>query len=982
MPCARVRLRTFLLLILTALAVPALAQQTGSIQGKVSDTSGAVLPGVTVEARSSVLPGPRVTVTNTDGSFQLPALPPGEYTVTFTLDGMQTATRKALVQLSDITTTDAALAVKGVSEAVTVTAEAALIDKSSAAISSGISSAQINAVPVGQEYRDLIKLIPGVQYSQDTTRGPSAGSNGQDNVYSFDGVNVTLPLFGTLSAEPAAHDIAQMTVIKGGARAVDFLRAGGFAVDSVSKSGTNRYTGQLSWQVQNPGMAAELNTGSASRYEQTRMWTDINAGGPVIPDHLFFFGSYYRPQNSRDNRSNFYGELPDYESIRNEGFGKLTLTPTQSTLVNASLRSEHRLDKSNLFSATQSPTSGSGNEASLLIGTADGSWIINANSYATFKWTHFVNKGQSRPDNVATVSPSTVVGTRLDITSLDTQGLFTVPAVIAGQDAFNAFIQPLVNRYGYTEDGVKKGGGLVGYGSLFDKDDFFRDSAQFAYNISFVAGGARHNLHAGYQRYKDAEHLLRNSNGWGSITVPGGRTNFPAGASGTPIYYLAAFQQQGFGSAPPLINSEYRSQSIELNDTINWNNWTFNLGVLASNDTLYGQGLTPDASAPSGFVKSTALDVEARRYVMHEIPFSQMIQPRLSTTWAYNGRDTVYASYARYNPVVGSLPRAASWDRNLATTIQAYFDANGVLFATDPNISSTGKLFADDLTPPTHNEWLIGTSRQLNSELTGRAYFRYRKGEHFWEDTNNNGRVAFAPPAGYPTTLYIPDLGVKAPPLGGNANSYVIAELDGAFTRYKELTLESEWRHGKGTVRGSYTWSQYYGNFDQDNSTVGNDANIFVGSSNIADGAGRQMWDNRLGTLRGDRPHSVKMYGSYILPWNASAGFYTFAQSGQPWESWSYEPYRTLTTSTTDTNRFAEAAGSRRTNPHAQLDLKYIQNVTLLKHYRLQVDVDVFNVFNGQTGYNYQPSVHLASFNSARTFYDPRRGQVAFRFIF
>ena len=74
-------------------------------------------------------------------------------------------------------------------------------------------------MPVGQEYRDLIKLIPGVQYTQDTTRGPSAGSNGQDNVYKFDGVNVTLPLFGTLSAEPAAHDIAQMTVIKGGAKA-------------------------------------------------------------------------------------------------------------------------------------------------------------------------------------------------------------------------------------------------------------------------------------------------------------------------------------------------------------------------------------------------------------------------------------------------------------------------------------------------------------------------------------------------------------------------------------------------------------------------------------------------------------------------------------------------------------------------------------------------------------------------------------------
>ncbi len=93
------------------------------------------------------------------------------------------------------------------------------------------------ACPSARSTGISIKLIPGVQYTQDGTRGPSAGGSGQDNVYKFDGVNVTLPLFGTLSAEPASHDIAQVTTIKGGAKAVDFDRSGGFSVDSVSKSG-------------------------------------------------------------------------------------------------------------------------------------------------------------------------------------------------------------------------------------------------------------------------------------------------------------------------------------------------------------------------------------------------------------------------------------------------------------------------------------------------------------------------------------------------------------------------------------------------------------------------------------------------------------------------------------------------------------------------------------------------------------------------
>src|SRR4051812_45296447 len=124
-------LRTLFVLILTLSAMPALAQQTGSIAGKVSDSSGGVLPGVTVEARADVLPGPRVTTTAADGMFQLPQLPPGDYTVTFTLSGMQTVTKKVRVQLAEVTTTEATLGVGGVSETVTVTGEASLVDKSS-----------------------------------------------------------------------------------------------------------------------------------------------------------------------------------------------------------------------------------------------------------------------------------------------------------------------------------------------------------------------------------------------------------------------------------------------------------------------------------------------------------------------------------------------------------------------------------------------------------------------------------------------------------------------------------------------------------------------------------------------------------------------------------------------------------------------------------------------------------------------------------
>ena len=144
-----------------------------------------------------------------------------------------------------------------------------------------------------------------MQYTQDQTRGPSAGGSGQDNVYQFDGVNVTLPLFGTLSAEPASHDIAQVTVVKGGARAVDFDRSGGFSIDSVSKSGTEpvpRPGSATSFRP--PGMSAELDERHPARAtSRTASWLNANLGGPVLKDRSYFYGSYYRPdERAREPR--------------------------------------------------------------------------------------------------------------------------------------------------------------------------------------------------------------------------------------------------------------------------------------------------------------------------------------------------------------------------------------------------------------------------------------------------------------------------------------------------------------------------------------------------------------------------------------------------------------------------------------------------------------------------------------------------------
>ncbi|MGZ4779998.1 MAG: hypothetical protein ACXV5L_12430, partial [Thermoanaerobaculia bacterium] len=193
----------------------------------------------------------------------------------------------------------------------------------------------------------------------------------------------------------------------------------------------------------------------------------------------------------------------------------------------------------------------------------------------------------------------------------------------------------------------------------------------------------------------------------------------------------------------------------------------------------------------------------------------------------------------------------------------------------------------------------------------------------------------------------------------GSGSSYVIANLDGAFTKYYEATAESEWRGSSLIVNGSYTWSHYYGNFDQDNTTFNsaNDTSIFIGSSNIGDGPGRQLWDFKYGDLRGDRRHVLKLRSTYLLPWHASAGAFGVYQSGQPYQLESVLPYRPLTGSTSETNRFAEPAGSRRSPSTYDLDLDYTQNFPLIRGINLQLAFDVFNVTNKQTGYNFETRV-------------------------
>ena len=983
-------------LAMILVALPGMAQQVGTLAGRVTSKEGKALPGIHVDASSSILPQSRRLVTNERGEYHFAFLPPGDYLLTFTHPAQATEKRKGSVALAQTTTLNVTMMATADSSAVVeVVAHATLADASSSELKTSLDAEVLSAMPVGLGYRDIIKLIPGVAYTQNAIRDPSAGGSGQDNVHLMDGVNVNLPMYGTLAAAPASYDIEQVAITKGGATATDFNRSAGFLMNSISKSGTNVYAGEVSVGAVPGKLVARRPANATSQFEDSTFYRIANFGGPLVKDRLFFFASYYGPTDTHQNASNLYGPVPEYSAKRDEFFTKLTYAATADLLIHASYRNSQETDLNANVAANSPATTADGSNQQMAITTLEASWVVTPRNHLDFKFTNFGFYTRDHPNFLSPAQPALDGSAGLTINSLATQGALGLPTY--AQAGTNQTILNLINAYGYPGAGTTAtpqgfiGGGLVGGYPSINTDNFFRRNYQVTWDGTFGAG-LTHDLHAGYQVWREMEDLYRTSNGWGTIGINFANALIPNTATtgtGLPYAYVASVYQQGLGQAPP-IHSEYSSQNVEFNDKLRWRNLTLNAGVLVSDDKLYGQGIKDDPTTASGYALAPG-----QKYLEHEIKWKDTLQPRLGLTWNYRQDDTVYANFARYVPSVSSLPRASSWARNLVGTVNVYFDATGKLIGQGADPVSMGKLFEPGIKPRHTDEFLLGTTKDFGNGATSRLYTRYRYSCNFWEDTPNNARLVYNPPSNIPPALYVPNLSTLLSNLGAggtamNGNtSAVIAQLDNAFTKYYEVTTETEWRRGNLYANFSYSWSHYYGNFDQDDTTNGsaNDFNILVNSSNLADSAGMQLWNGKYGNLSGDQRHKAKLFGSYAFSWGGKLGVYAIYQTGLHWQAESYLPYKALilatgSTSTSDSARYAEPAGDRVMPDHYQVDLNYTQSFWKKGPMGVEGTFELFNVFNRQTPYAYNQSVNGGQFGVPQAYMAPRRAQLALKAVF
>ena len=229
-------------------------EQTVSIQGVVKDASGAVLPGATVEARNP-LAGTNTAVSSSDGVYRFPALPPGRYEITATLQGFKsTKIADTVLELGRNLTIDLTLSLASVSEEVSVTAESSpVIDVKSNAASASITRNTIERMPKGRDFTTILRQAPGAQAESKAGGTQIDGASGSENRFVLDGMDTTNLQNGT-SGKTVLLDFVDEVQVKSSGYNAEFGGATGGVVNVLTKSGSNAFHGQAGTYYQTEDM--------------------------------------------------------------------------------------------------------------------------------------------------------------------------------------------------------------------------------------------------------------------------------------------------------------------------------------------------------------------------------------------------------------------------------------------------------------------------------------------------------------------------------------------------------------------------------------------------------------------------------------------------------------------------------------------------------------------------------------------------------
>lgn len=670
-----------IVLFLLAAAVVS-AQERGSVRGVVRDQDGSAIEGANVTIAGSLLPLGREFVTRRDGVFLFQALPPGNYTLLITHPQMMDYTSDVIVALDRQTPVNVTMfAVGRVEEEITVMAASPIVDLRSTSISASWHKELVEKLPMGRSYASLFQLAPGVADNQGFA--PNAGGNKQDNVYLYDGSNITNPLFGYLGANFSELDVQEVNIKRGGISA-EFGRAAGMVTNAITKSGSNTISGSMRFIFEPADFTSGFRDPNIiTKFNQYQ--PAIGVGGPLIKDKLFLYLSGSLPYSLTTGRVNNLGPVPDSKRTSAEFFGKITANPHRAHLLTLSVRNNDYTSLNSGIGVNAHPSVAANNEGLNRIIYGSWVWTISQNTILETRYNHVNENSKSVPITELGYRPT------FDIDNLPAMGYFRTTA-------------------DYLVGGATASGQFVGGASEYNTQNFFRDELKFVLSHYMDFSGHSHVLKAGFAYDDGGEYLDRVANGWGSITV--------ATYLAQPVFRAAYYSDQ-----PPQ-DSRGRTYSIFVQDTATiGERLTLTAGVLLNRDEF---------SAKTAAEKNTFL----------KFNFDQEIQPRIGFTFTLdpNAGDKIYANWGRYNNMDNrSLARAAAPIRIFLS--DAYFlRSDGTLVADLPRAAETGKVILPDVKPTYTDEIVAGYSRPFGRVWSIEVWGQYRTMKNIIEDFPTRNR--------------------------------------------------------------------------------------------------------------------------------------------------------------------------------------------------------------------------------------------------
>lgn len=933
------------LLSLLFLAAPIAAQeQRGAIEGTVKDNTGAVVPGATVEATSPSLIGTRSATTDANGQYRFVSLPPGEYTVTATLSGFTASKARVQVGVGQTPRLDFALQVSGVAEQVQVTADATVLDMTSTKTATTITQKMIEELPRGRTFNTLLQVAPGVRMEPKAgTAGVGGyqvdGASGSENVFIVDGVDVSNlrnSSLGTSDAIP--FEFLQELQVKSGGFDAEFGGALGGVVNVISKSGTDVFRGDLMYQF----TGSSLNTGPRGTWRRDPLSVTTaeffeapeddyksqyyggTVGGPIVRDKLRFFLGYIPENNTTDRSINFRtGGVKNSSSdvFRSRGIGRVDYSPAQSLQVNGSYF-WNPVKTTGLLTSNDSKVAPPTSDLSVQGGytqsnatNVGANWIPNSRILvsARYGYKYLNDKG-------------------------NTYGKDNVPYLVYNTPSSSAGLPVPAQFVGAT--------GFTNVASTFtvDHDRLTRQNVYLDGTFFANAGGQNHTIKTGFALNRIGDDVLSNYTqgrfniNWGDAYSRGSIQ----GVKGAYGYYT---WQDGVR-----LNSKVNSRNMGFYVQDTWqlsSRLTINAGVRFENEYL------PPFKAEQDGVK-----------IANPISFGwgDKIAPRFGAAWDVTGTGKwkLSGSYVRINDVLKyELARGSFggdyWHDSVYTLdnpdlSQLNLSNPGALGRklieidnrTVP-INAQGELdgIDPDIKPMAHDSFDVSSDFLLNNSMTFTVRYAHKKLLRGIEDIGvlnedesevyTIGNPGFGQTSADVTTV-----------LGQSLTPKAKRDYDGI-----EFRLVG--RKPSYSYNVSYTYSRLYGNWaglansDENGRSDPNVSRAFDLSPGNFDETGHNVY----GRLATDRPHTIKLFGNYLLNsklGTTSIGLSQLAYSGTPLSS----------EITFIVPVFYNGRGDLGRTPfYTQTDIMLSHGFRIGGGKRLVAEAYVFNLFDQDTATNY-----------------------------